>query len=121
MTWVSWRLQTETLIAAAIFALIAAVLVPTGLHMASAYDHDGLTACLASHTFNCDDTIQSFTNRYSSGVGGLFPWFNLVPGIILQLFALANPGFLEARICLHVPAQYFVGHRGARVYCQGRV
>src|SRR5438128_362282 len=88
MTWVSWRLQrTEALIAMVLFALIAALLVPTGLHMASAYDHDGLAACLASHTFNCQDTIQSFTDRYSRGVGGLFPWFNLVPGIIGALFA----------------------------------
>ena len=48
MTWVSWRLQrTETLIAAAILALIAVLLVPTGIEMANAYDHDGLSACLA--------------------------------------------------------------------------
>ena len=44
--WVGWRQQrTETLIAAAILAAIAALLVPTGLAMASAYHHDGLAAC----------------------------------------------------------------------------
>jgi len=94
MTWASWRLQrTETLIAVVIFALIAALLVPTGLRMAAAYDHDGIAACLASHSFNCEDTVQSFTDRYSHGVGGLFAWLNLVPGLIGVLFA--TPFILE--------------------------
>ena len=43
MTWVSWRLQrTETLIAVGILALLAALLVPTGIQMANAYHQDGL-------------------------------------------------------------------------------
>ena len=47
MIWTCWRQQrTETLIAAAILALLAAVLVPTGIQMAHAYQHDGLAACL---------------------------------------------------------------------------
>ena len=44
--WVAWRQQrTETLIAVVVLALLAALLVPTGLEMASRYDHDGLSAC----------------------------------------------------------------------------
>jgi hypothetical protein len=88
MTWVSWRLQrTETLIALAMFGLIAALLIPTGLGMASAYDHQGIAACLSANSFRCQDAVQSFTNHYQQGVSGLFPWFNLVPGIIGALFA----------------------------------
>jgi hypothetical protein len=88
MTWVSWRLQrTETLIVVGMLALIAALLIPTGLSMASAYDHDGISACLSASTIGCQDAVQSFTNRYQNGVSGLFAWFNLVPGIIGALFA----------------------------------
>src|SRR4051812_10602801 len=88
MTWVSWRLQrTETLIVLAIFALIAALLIPTGLSMASAYGHEGISACLSASDIRCQDAVQSFTNRFEPGVSGLFPWFNLVPGIIGALFA----------------------------------
>ena len=48
MTWVGWRLQRiETLIALGILALLAALLVPTGIQMADAYHHDGLAACLS--------------------------------------------------------------------------
>jgi hypothetical protein len=88
MTWVSWRLQrTETLIVVVMLALIAALLVPTGLTMASAYHHDGISACLSADTIRCQDAVQSFTNRYQHGVSSLFAWFNLVPGIIGALFA----------------------------------
>ena len=45
MIWAGWRLQrTETLIGLGILALLAALLVPTGLQMAHAYDHDGIAA-----------------------------------------------------------------------------
>ena len=88
MNWVTWRLQrTETLIALAMFALIAALLIPTGLRMASAYDHQGLAACVSAADIRCQDTVAAFTNRYGHGVAGLFAWFNLVPGILGALFA----------------------------------
>jgi hypothetical protein len=88
MTWVSWRLQrTETLIVVAMFALISALLIPTGLSMASAYHHEGISACLSASNIKCEDAVQSFTNRYDNGVSNLFAWFNLVPGIIGALFA----------------------------------
>lgn len=88
MTWVSWRLQrTETLIVVVMFALISALLIPTGLSMASAYHHEGISACLSANNIRCQDAVQSFTNRYEHGVSSLFAWFNLVPGIIGALFA----------------------------------
>ena len=49
MIWVAWRQQrTETLIAAAVLALLAVLLIPTGIEMASRYDHDGLSVSLAN-------------------------------------------------------------------------
>jgi hypothetical protein len=94
MTWVSWRRQrTETLIAAAILALLAAVLVPTGIQMANAYHHDGLSACLGQTTTGaCNQAVQSFISRFE-GLGNLVAWFTVVPGLIGVL--LAAPFVLE--------------------------
>ena len=96
MIWVSWRQQrTETLIAAAILALIAALLVPTGIEMASAYHHDGLSTCLTQNTSNaCDQAIRGFTQRFQ-GLGNLLGWFTLVPGLIGVLLAAPFVGELE--------------------------
>ena len=68
MTWVSWRQQrTETLIAAAILAVLAVALVPSGLHMASVYHHDGLSGCLSQNpSRSCEDAIGEFTRRFES-------------------------------------------------------
>jgi ABC-type transport system involved in multi-copper enzyme maturation permease subunit len=94
MIWVSWRRQrTETLIAAAVLALLAVLLVPTGLEMAHAYDRDGLAACLSPSTSDaCDQAISSFTSRFGS-ISDFIAWFTLVPGLIGVL--LAAPFVLE--------------------------
>ena len=88
MTWVSWRLQrTETLLALGILALLAALLVPTGIQMANAYHHDGLAACLSSHpTPTCENALGSFRQRFQSLLD-LANWFNLLPGLIGILLA----------------------------------
>jgi hypothetical protein len=92
--WVSWRRQrSETLIAAGMLVLLAALLVPTGLEMARAYDHDGLSSCLAPTTSEaCAEAISSFTSRFDS-VSSLIAWLTLVPGLIGVL--LAAPFVLE--------------------------
>ena len=48
MIWLAWRRQrTETLIALGLVALLAAWLVPVGLHMASVFDEPGpLASCI---------------------------------------------------------------------------
>jgi hypothetical protein len=93
MTWLAWRHQrTETLIGAVALTLLAAVLVPTGLHMASVFDRNGLAACIPSHTSSCNLAISQFHARFSQ-IGGLLPWLNLVPGLIGVL--LAAPLVLE--------------------------
>ena len=94
MTWVGWRLQrTETLIVAGILALLAALLVPTGIQMADAYHHDGLAACLAMNpSETCANSIGDFRQRFQSLLD-LGNWFNLVPGLIGVL--LAAPFILD--------------------------
>ena len=94
MTWVSWRLQrTETLIAAGILALIAALLVPTGITMASAYHHDGLAACLgANPSYSCNQAIVGFQLHFRP-LFALLDWFTVIPGLIGVL--LAAPFILE--------------------------
>jgi hypothetical protein len=92
--WVAWRQQrTETLIVVAVLALLAAALVPSGLDMASRYDHDGLAACAAAgDAGNCGRAIQIFTQRFD-GLMNQLPWLNLIPGIFG--IALAAPLVLE--------------------------
>ena len=101
MTWVGWRLQrTETLVAAGILALLAALLVPTGLQMAHAFSHDGLAACVnvnpkldfGGSGGRCGEALGSFRQRFE-GLGSLIAWFTLLPGLIGVL--LAAPFVLE--------------------------
>jgi hypothetical protein len=86
--WVAWRQQrTEALIAASVIALLALLLVPTGIHMASAYDHDGLSACLGhQHAQTCNTAIDSFRQRFRQ-LADLLGWLTLIPGLIGVLLA----------------------------------
>jgi hypothetical protein len=88
VTWVSWRLQrTETLIVLGIFALLAALLIPTGIQMANAYHHDGLATCITSNTGPaCATALGGFRQRFQSLLD-VANWFTLVPGLIGVLLA----------------------------------
>jgi hypothetical protein len=88
MTWVAWRLQrTETLIAIGILALLAALLVPTGIQMANAYHRDGLAACLSGGpAVSCDGKIGDFRQHFQSLLD-LADWFTLIPGLVGVLLA----------------------------------
>jgi hypothetical protein len=91
--WLTWRQQrTETLIAVLLLALVAALLVPTGLQMTSAYEHDGIAACLADRSADCRARIDAFDTRWSVLLN-FVGWLNLVPGLIGVL--LAAPLVLE--------------------------
>ena len=69
MIWLTWRQQrTETLIALAALALVAALLVPTGLHIASVYHSDGIAACLAQDGNACT-LAHDFSGRWNTLVG----------------------------------------------------
>jgi hypothetical protein len=91
--WLSWRQQrTETLIAAVVFAIVVAVVLPTGLHIASVYDDQNIAACLAHPTEACRGNLDNFLVRWDSVVN-IVTWFNLVPAVIGIL--LATPVVLE--------------------------
>jgi hypothetical protein len=94
VTWVSWRLQrTETLIALGILALLAALLIPTGIQMANAYHQDGLAACLAINPSPiCGQKLGEFQQRFQA-LTTLANWFTLIPGLIGAL--LAAPFILD--------------------------
>ena len=83
MTWVAWRLQrTETLIMAALLALLAVLLIPTGIQMATAYHHDGMAACVVANAPpQCGNVIGNFTARFEP-IRNATVWLTLLPGII---------------------------------------
>ena len=63
--WLTWRQQrTETLIAALLLALVAALLVPTGLHLSSVYESEGVAACLTDPSAACREKIGSYLERW---------------------------------------------------------
>lgn len=87
MIWLTWRQQrTETLIAAGLLAALAAVLIPTGLHVAAVYDQDGIAECLARDAAGCPDALQAFNSRFE-GLLGLVAWVTLLPAILAILLA----------------------------------
>jgi hypothetical protein len=91
--WLGWRQQrTETLISAVVLALVAALLVPTGIEMAHAYTRDGLSHCLTASGPTCGNVLQSFHERFNK-FDALIGWFNLLPGLFGV--ALAAPFALE--------------------------
>jgi hypothetical protein len=94
MTWVAWRQQrTEVAIAAAILVVAAALLLPTGLQMISAYHHDAISGCLAHQDSPvCGAAVGSFTVRFEH-LGNMVSWLTLVPGLVGAL--LAAPFILD--------------------------
>lgn len=93
MIWLSWRLQrSETIFVVAGLLLLAALFVPEGLHLASAYTHYGVAGCVGRQTRACQDAIGAFADHAGALRGGL-GWFNLLPGLIGV--ALAAPLVLE--------------------------
>jgi hypothetical protein len=94
MIWVGWRQQrVETLIAAAMLAVLAAVAIPTGVHMASVYTHEGLAACAGNtNPAICGISVGTFLMRFN-GLNLLFVWSTLVPALAALL--LAAPFLLD--------------------------
>ncbi|HEX6460878.1 MAG TPA: hypothetical protein VF032_18320 [Thermoleophilaceae bacterium] len=89
MTWVAWRLQrTETLIMAGVLALLMALLIPSGIQMASAYHHDGVAACIgaAKSSPACGNVLGNFLSRFEP-IRNATIWLTLLPGLIGVSFA----------------------------------
>ncbi|HZS30255.1 MAG TPA: hypothetical protein VFA37_03250 [Gaiellaceae bacterium] len=95
MIWLSWRQQrTETLIAAAILALLTVAFVPAGIHAADLYVQQHVARCVDRQTQACGFVVGNYV--LNTGVlRGLLDsgWFNLIPGLIGV--ALATPILLD--------------------------
>jgi hypothetical protein len=87
--WLSWRQQRlESLLMAGLLVLAAALLVPLGLHMASAYS-GGAAACvshMAASGAGCGGIVSDFLHRFEHA-GPIVPWLNFLPGLFGVLFA----------------------------------
>jgi hypothetical protein len=88
MIWVGWRQQrAEAAIVAAMLAVLAAVLVPTGLNVASAFDAGHLASCTgATPSQSCQQAVDQFLVRFD-GLGGLVAWLTLLPGLVGTVLA----------------------------------
>ena len=95
MTWLSWRQQRiETLITAALLAVLAAAFIPIGIHVADLFAQQHLARCVNSRTEACQLATGNLTLR-AGVLNGLLDsgWFNLIPGLIGV--ALAAPLLLD--------------------------
>ncbi|MBV8256727.1 MAG: hypothetical protein JOZ56_10250 [Actinobacteria bacterium] len=93
MTWLSWREQrTETLLALGLLALLAALLVPVGLHLETLYRQDNVAACLTQATEACHQAMGNFGNG-AGALRSVLTWLTLLPGLLGA--ALAAPIILD--------------------------
>lgn len=81
MLWVTWRQHRAQLLAAGGFlALMALILIPSGLGIGSVFEDAGLTTCDATQE-SCRRAASAFTDRYA-GLQFVIPLFLLVPALI---------------------------------------
>ena len=87
MTWVAWRQQrAEVVLGAVVLAVLAALFIPTGLHMSGAYETDGAAACVRAPAGGCAQLLDAFDARFSTIIG-VTGWFALLPVVIAVIFA----------------------------------
>lgn len=88
MTWLTWRqFRTQTWVALAALAVLAAVLAATGADLARMHTDSGLPTCVASN--DCDYARTVFLRQALFGVTGILYWV----GIVVMLVA---PGLIGA-------------------------
>jgi len=80
VSWLVWRQQRVQLLSGlGALALLALLLVPTGLHMHSVFTGSGLARCLAAGSkADCSNLSGSFESRFSF-LRGLAPLFLILP------------------------------------------
>ena len=87
MTWVAWRQQrAEVVLGAVVLAVLAALFIPTGLHMSGAYETDGAAACVGAPGGGCAQLLDAFDARFSTIIG-VTGWFAFLPVVIAVIFA----------------------------------
>jgi hypothetical protein len=84
MTWLSWRQhRAEAAVAAFVLAVLAALLLKTGLDMASAYRQLGIGACLAetARDPNCNTALYTFLGDFGFAIDAI-AWLNVLPAVL---------------------------------------
>jgi hypothetical protein len=93
MIWLTWRQhRKQVLFTVVALAVLAVVMIPTGLAMHHSFDHDGISTCLSKlgkarllppDTDTCDEQMHRFTSRYTALgiVGVLFIFVPLLVGL----------------------------------------
>src|SRR5262249_4085804 len=62
MIWLSWRQQrTETIVTAALLALLAVAFVPEGIHLADSFAQQHVARCINRQTQACSFVVGNFT------------------------------------------------------------
>jgi hypothetical protein len=93
MIWLSWRQQrAETVLTAALLALLAAMAVPEAIHLASAYTHYDVASCLDRQSQACAYSVGNF-GAHAGALRSMLGWLNLLIGLIGV--ALAAPLILD--------------------------
>jgi len=84
MSWLVWRQhRQQALFGAATFALVACLLLLTGMHMHSVFDSSGLGRCLSGRG-DCSNAQSAFESRFGT-LRQLVPFFMVLP-LLLGLF-----------------------------------
>jgi hypothetical protein len=82
MSWLIWRQhRQQALSGAATLGLIALLLLLTGLHMHSVFQHSGLARCLGSGHGDCSNLQSAFESRFST-LRQLVPFFMVLPALL---------------------------------------
>jgi hypothetical protein len=89
MIWLTWRQQRlETMIGGAVAALVLIFLLKSGFDMASAYQHMGVSACVArdASPTACQNLATAFQTRFMP-VTNIITWLNFLPLVLGVLLA----------------------------------
>jgi hypothetical protein len=87
MTWLAWRQhRAEALVGGLVLAILATLVLKTGLDMANEYQRLGISACLNETTRSphCNTALYAFLGDFSFAINALM-WLNVLP-VLLGVF-----------------------------------
>jgi hypothetical protein len=90
MMWLTWRqFRAQAVVASAALAVVAVVMVTTGIELVRAYDAIGIPGCQPG--VNCQSLASSFLSQYGSGsaysrVGGIATALALLAPAMIGIF-----------------------------------
>ena len=82
MIWLTWRQhRLQVLFGAAVLAVLAAFMLPSGFGVLSVFRSSGLAQCLSVAGRDCRDAVELFSPRYT-GLQFTIPLFLIMPALI---------------------------------------